>query len=87
VRPWTVVSWRPCPECDGGGLGCVGVQANGRLVRHSVGMGYVERVGPGTYHPNWTTVVCKSSGRKVSPPCLAELQQAVRDAPAAPSED
>lgn len=38
---------------------------NGHLVRHSVGFGSVEKVGPGTRHPRWRTTVCQGSGKLV----------------------
>ena len=37
---------------------------NGKIVRHSEGCGSVEKVGPGTKHPKWRTVICKGSGAK-----------------------
>ena len=35
-RPWKVVSYSVCSEC---GHGSIGVQANGRIVRHSYTFG------------------------------------------------
>lgn len=57
-----VVSYTSCPFCD---CCSIGVQANGRIVRHSFGFGSVEKVGPGTRHPEWKTAICKGSGHKV----------------------
>ena len=62
LKPWKVVEYASCPDCPCGSLG---VQADGRLVRHSTGFGYVERVGPGTRHPTWLTTICKGSGKRV----------------------
>jgi hypothetical protein len=63
VKPWKVVSYTSCPECS-----CsLGVQANGKIVRHSIGFGFVEKVGPGTRHPRFRTTICKGSGMKVKP--------------------
>jgi hypothetical protein len=60
--PRRVVAYTSCPECPA----CsIGLQANGRIVRHSVGFGYVEKVGPGTKHPSWRTTICKGSGKKI----------------------
>ena len=58
--PRRVVAYTSCPECTCGSLG---VQANGRIVRHSIGFGSVEKVGPGTCHPSWRTTICKGSGQ------------------------
>lgn len=63
VKPWKVVRYTACPECPCWSLG---VQANGRIVRHSVGFGSVEKVGPGTRHPMFRTTICKGSGQRVS---------------------
>ena len=60
-----VVSYTACPDCSCRSLG---VQANGRIVRHSEGCGSVERVGPGTRQPLWRTTICKGSGKFVSAP-------------------
>jgi hypothetical protein len=65
VQPWKVVAYASCPDCPCGSLA---VQANGKLVRHSVGFGYVERVGPGTRHPTWKTIICEGSGKRVREP-------------------
>lgn len=61
LKPWTVVRYSACPNCT---RSSIGVQHNGRIVRHSIGFGYVEKVGPGTRHPKWRTVICKGSGKK-----------------------
>lgn len=63
VGPRRVVSYTSCPHCQSWSIG---VQANGRIVRHSVGFESVEKVGPGTRHPTWRTVICKGSGYLVS---------------------
>lgn len=57
-----VVEYTSCPDCD---CWSIGVQGNGRIVRHSIAFGYVEKVGPGTCHPNWRTTICKGSGKFV----------------------
>lgn len=41
------------------------IERNGRAARHSYGFRYVERVGPGTAHPNWRTVICPGSGVRI----------------------
>ena len=61
-RSRRVVSYTSCPDCDCMSLG---VLDNGRIVRHSISFGSVEKVGPGTRRPNWQTTICKGSGRKV----------------------
>lgn len=60
-----VVEYTSCSTCQAS----VGIQANGRIVRHSFGFGYAEKVGPGTAHPSWKTTICKGSGyrRELSP--------------------
>lgn len=58
-KPWRIVGYTSCPYCD---AWSIGLQANGRIVRHSCGFGSVEKVGPGTRHPLWTTNICKGSG-------------------------
>jgi len=63
--PRRVVAYVSCPECPCWSLG---LQANGRLVRHSIGYGAVEKCGPGTRHPSWRTTICKGSGRRVREP-------------------
>jgi hypothetical protein len=65
VKPWKVVEYASCPDCT---CWSVGVQANGKIVRHSVGFGSVEKVGPGTRHPTWVTTICKGSGKRVREP-------------------
>ena len=57
--PRRVVDYTSCPKCN---CGSIGVQANGRIVRHSVGFGSVEKVGPGTRHPRFKTTICDGSG-------------------------
>lgn len=54
-----VVKYAPCPECACWSLG---VQANGRLVRHSVGMGSVERLPRNS--PLISPPICKGSGKQ-----------------------
>lgn len=56
------MDYADCPECN---CWSIGVQANGRIVRHSVDYGAVEKVGPGTRHPWMRTRICKGSGKKV----------------------
>jgi hypothetical protein len=62
MRPWTVIGYAPCPYCHCWSLG---VQANGKLVRHSIDFGSVEKVGPGTRYPSLKTTICKGSGLRV----------------------
>ena len=38
TRPYHVVSYTSCPECDSWSIG---VRADGRIVRHSIGCGSV----------------------------------------------
>src|SRR5208282_4504236 len=52
----------------------LGLQANGRIVRHSVSCGSVEKVGPGTRRPLLRTVICKGSGKFVGRRSLPECQ-------------
>jgi len=59
----SVVSYTSCPDCPCWSLGVLG---NGRIVRHSIGCGSVEKVGPGTNHPTWRTTICSGSGKLVS---------------------
>lgn len=54
-----VVEYSACPECSCWSLG---VQGNGRIVRHSEGFGSVEKVGPGTRHSLLRTTICRGSG-------------------------
>lgn len=61
-NPRHVVRYTSCPDCRCGSLG---VQRNGRMVRHSIGFGSVEKVGPGTRRPRWRTIICTGSGKKV----------------------
>jgi len=58
-KPWHVIEYTSCRFCS---AWSIGVQRNGRVVRHSEGFGSVEKVGPGTRHPNWVTTICKGSG-------------------------
>jgi len=62
ASPWKVVGYTACAECSCASLG---VQANGRIVRHSLGFGSVEKVGPGTRRPLFRTQICPGSGKKV----------------------
>jgi hypothetical protein len=64
-NPKKVVAYTACPKCSCWSLG---LQANGRIVRHSIGFGSVEKVGAGTRHPQWRTVICKGSGMLVREP-------------------
>lgn len=58
-----VIEYTACPHCSCWSLG---VQANGRLVRHTMGIGYVERVGPGTRYPYFRPgKICPGSGKLV----------------------
>ena len=59
----TILKYASCPECSCWSLA---VLKNGRIVRHSMSFGSVEKVGPGTRHPRWRTKICKGSGVKVS---------------------
>ncbi|NOS81102.1 MAG: hypothetical protein HOP32_05910 [Nitrospira sp.] len=59
----TVVRYTACPNCS---QWSIGVQANGRIVRHSMGCGSVETVGPGTRRPLWRTTICAGSGTLVN---------------------
>lgn len=61
----SVIAYTACPDCS---CWSVGMQANGRIVRHSRGFGSVEKVGPGTRHPRWKTQICSGSGRYVGKP-------------------
>ncbi len=54
-----VVSYTACPCCSCWSLG---VQANGRIVRHSMGWGSVERCKP----PFVPAPICSGSGRFVN---------------------
>lgn len=58
-KPWHVVEYTTCPKCR---AMSVGVQRDGKLVRHSISFGSVEKVGPGTRHPKWRTTICEGSG-------------------------
>lgn len=51
-----------CPKCSCPSLA---VLKNGRIVRHSIGFGSVEKVGPGTRYPQFRTTICEGSGLKV----------------------
>ena len=61
-KPWKVVRYTVCPDCP---YWSIGVQANGRIVRHSWDFGSVEKVGVGTRHPLFRTKICKGSGKRV----------------------
>jgi hypothetical protein len=52
-----IVGYVSCPECPNWSCG---LQANGRLVRHSSDFGYVVR------EPGFR--ICKGSGKRVRPP-------------------
>ena len=52
-----------CPKCD---VMSIRIEPNGKLPRHSIGFGSVEKVGPGTRYPMFRTTICKGSGLKVS---------------------
>lgn len=57
--------YQSCPECTCWSLR---VEENGRICRHSRGLGYVERFPPGSpgARRGWRpTPVCKGSGQKV----------------------
>lgn len=64
TSPRRIVEYGPCPDCT---CWSCGIQANGRLTRHSVGVGYVEKVGPGTRYPFFRTTICPGSGKRVRP--------------------
>jgi hypothetical protein len=49
-----------CPECT---TWSILIQPNGRVVRHTIGFGYVERFPPN--HPFRPGKVCKGSGALV----------------------
>lgn len=59
-HPRRVVGYTACPDCD---AWSIGFQANGKIVRHSRDFGSVEKVGPGTTHPEWETTICTGSGK------------------------
>lgn len=61
TKPYHVVGYTSCPHCTCWSLG---LQANGKIVRHSVGVGSVEKVGPRTRRPRLTTTICKGSGKQ-----------------------
>jgi hypothetical protein len=63
--PRRVVAYTSCLYCTSWSIA---VQANGRIVRHSIGFESVEKVGPGTRHPTWRTTICEGSGRLVRKP-------------------
>lgn len=77
-----VVEYTACPSCS---QWSIGVQANGRIVRHSMGCGSVEKVGPGTRRPKWRTTICPGSGQKVTLIGPQRPNAEMRDAPGAPS--
>ena len=52
-----------CPHCS---CWSIRVEENGRVCRHTVGFGYVERFPPG--HPFKAGPVCPGSGVKVAEP-------------------
>lgn len=62
TRSRRAVAYTSCPDCP---WWSVGVQANGRIVRHTTNLGYVEKVGPGTRHPGFRATLCKGSGKKI----------------------
>lgn len=59
-NPRQVVSYQGCPDCSNWSCG---VQANGRLVRHSEGFGSVERLPKGSRLI--ASPICKGSGKRV----------------------
>lgn len=62
TQPYHVVAYTSCPYC---GHGSLGLRKDGKIVRHSVGFGSVEKVGPGTRHPNLITRICEGSLKRV----------------------
>jgi hypothetical protein len=59
-KPYKVVRYSDCPECN---TSSVGVQKNGRIVRHSMSFGSVERLSPAQLRRGFiNTPVCKGSG-------------------------
>lgn len=52
-----------CPKCT---VFSIRIEPNGKLPRHSIDFGSVEKVGPGTRHPLWRTTICEGSGMKVA---------------------
>jgi hypothetical protein len=60
TKPWHVVSYTACPCCS---CWSVGLRMDGKIVRHSEGFAYVEKVGPGTHYPMFETTICKGSGK------------------------
>ena len=57
-----ILEYTSCPKCDCWSLA---VLRNGRIVRHSIGFGSVEKVGPGTRQPQFVTTICEGSGLRV----------------------
>lgn len=53
MRAWRAIVYVSCPLC---GCGSVATRVDGRIARHSVGCGSVERV-----RPPMATVVCRGS--------------------------
>lgn len=68
VNKRRVRRYESCPDCD---RWSIRVEENGRICRHSVGFGYVERFPPG--HPFTPTPVCIGSGKKVLPGLLPSI--------------
>lgn len=58
TKPWHVVFWANCPGCD---CGSIGVQLDGRIVRHSPGGGYVVK------NYRCPPDICVASGRRIRP--------------------
>lgn len=60
TEAWHVVGYGDCPECT---CWSCGVRLDGKLVRHSIGFGSVERFRPGS---PFRTTICKGSGVRVA---------------------
>ena len=59
-----VVRYTSCPDCVNWSIGVMG---NGRIVRHSISFGSVERLSLGAKRRGLiVTPICSGSGRKVS---------------------
>lgn len=61
-HPWRIVAYAACPDCSNWSLG---VRANGRFVRHSIGFGHVENAKM-LKKRGWRTTVCEGSGKPAS---------------------
>lgn len=62
-----------CPDCASWSIR---IEENGRVARHSVGFGYVERFPPG--HPFRPGPICTGSGALVLEPLKAKRTKPAR---------